>query len=120
MVKGANNMLRKLKNFLYFDWEDFIKDKRLFITNLNDWKDFETGRNKGTKVECVIIEDKTDYGDVSVSNRFEKIVIKIPKKLDISVNQEIRIIEGEASVYGEFYNNLSIVAKDIELVKQGK
>lgn len=42
------------------------------------WKN-EKGEVVGTRVETVILVDNTDYGTPDISNKYEKIVVKIPK-----------------------------------------
>ena len=40
----------------------------------------------------------------------------MPKKMDIPLNTEIKIIGANAKVYGNYNNMLSIVAEDIQVV----
>ena len=72
------------------------------------------------KAETVIIEDNNDYGSSNgevVNNLFEKLIVKIPKKLDnIPLKSKVRLVNPEAVVYGEFRNQLSITADDIEVI----
>lgn len=87
---------------------------------MQEWKDFESQNVLGTKVEVVIAADKTNYtvsnGEV-VSNIYEKLNIKIPLKLNnLPMNAEVRLINPEAVVYGEFRNMLSITAENIEVI----
>ncbi len=111
--------MKKLNNFLYFDFEEFIKDKRLMTIGQQPWKDFTTGNVIGTKVEVVIASDKTNYqnkeGEV-VNNLYEKLIIKVPSNVDIAMNTEIIPINAIATVYGDYRNQLSIVAEEIKIV----
>lgn len=84
-----------------------------------EWKDFNTGEVLGTKLDAVIAQDKTDYGTKEgevVSNLYEKLTIKIPKVITIPMNVEVRLVNAKATVYGEYRNQLSIVAEDIKII----
>lgn len=113
--------LKKLRNFLKFDDVEFFKGKRLLSVNQQPWKDFKTGEVLGTKVETVIMQDKTDYGlkdGEVVSNLYEKLTFKIPKVIEIPMNVEIRPKNPVATVYGDYQNQLSITAEDIEVLSK--
>ncbi len=114
--------LKKLSRFQYFDIELFIELKKLQIISVQEWLDYDTKNCLGTKVEVVIISDRTDYGTVdgeTVSNLYEKLMVKIPAKLtNVPIGAEVKLINPEASVYGEFRNQLSITAENIEIVKK--
>lgn len=112
--------LKKLSRFLYFDIEGFLEKKKLMIIGIQEWKDFDTQKFLGTKVEVVITSDKTDYGTTGgevVTNLYEKLTVKIPAKLtNIPMNVEVRLVNPEAVVYGKYRNALSITAENIEIV----
>lgn len=112
--------LKKLSMFQYFDIENFLANKKLMTIGFQEWKDFDTQNTLGTKVEVVIVEDKTDYGNVDgniVNNLYEKLTVKIPAKLNnVPMNTAVRLINPEAVVYGEYRNALSITADNIEIV----
>lgn len=112
--------LKKLSRFQYFDIEGFLEKKKLMTIGVQEWKDFDSQKVLGTKVEVVITVDKTDYGTTGgeiVSNLYEKLTIKIPAKLsNVPMNAEVRLIEPEAVVYGEYRNALSITADNIEII----
>ena len=91
-IRGNKVALKKLRNFLMFDYESFAKGKRLLSVSQQPWKDFKTSEVLGSKIEAVIAQDKTDYGlkdGEVVSNLYEKLVFKIPKEIQIPVNVEI-------------------------------
>lgn len=112
--------MKKLSYFLYFLIEDFLKGKRLMVIGQSEWKDYDSGKLLGTKIETVIIEDKTDYGTFGKAlNLYEKMTIKVPKQLRVPVNAEINITNPEASVYGEYRNQLSVTAESVEIVNKG-
>ena len=75
--------MKKLSQFLVFDWDAFAKDKRFLCVGGGEWVDFETKTHKGTKIEVVITTDHTPYklrdGEV-VSNRFEKLAAELRAK----------------------------------------
>lgn len=76
----------------------------------------------GTKAEVVILQDKTDYGQSdganSVTNLYEKLIFKVPKKLDIPLNTEVIPVNPKATIFGEYRNQLSIVCDDIRVVSE--
>lgn len=112
--------LKKLSRFQYFDIEGFLEKKKLMTIGVQEWKDFDTQKVLGTKIEVVITVDKTDYGTTGgeiVSNLYEKLTVKIPAKLtNVPMNAEVRLVNPEAVVYGEYRNALSITADNIEII----
>ena len=112
--------LKKLNRFSYFDIDEFLEKKKLLTVGVSEWKDFDTQNVLGTKVEVVIAADKTDYGNAEgevVSNLYEKLTVKIPAKLNnLPMNAEVKLVNPEAIVYGEYRNQLSITAENIEVV----
>lgn len=111
--------LKKLNQFSFFDIDKFLKEKKLVIIGHQEWKDFESQNILGTKFELVITVDETDYetnDNEVVSNVYEKLTVKIPKKFNnIPLNTEVRLINAKAVVYGEYRNMLSITAENIEV-----
>ena len=104
-----------------FDYESFAKGKRLLSVSQQPWKDFKTSEVLGSKIEAVIAQDKTDYGlkdGEVVSNLYEKLVFQIPMEIQIPVIVEIRPKNPVAIVYGEYQNQLSITAEDIEVLSK--
>ena len=112
--------MKFLSQFEKFNWDGFVDGKTLMCIGTSPWTDRDTGALVGTKIECVIMEDKTDYqrkeGDTT-SNRFEKLVIKVAKAVAIPANVKVKPIDVTAKVYGDYRNQLSITAADIEIVK---
>ena len=112
--------MKKLSKYLYFDFQGFAKGKRFMCTAVQPWSDYATGEIIGTKVEGVIVEDKTDYGESEngekISNLFEKLMFKVPAKIDVPLQAEIIPVNPVAKVYGEFQNKLSITADDVQVV----
>ncbi len=113
--------MKKLNYFTYFDMEGFLTGKKLLTIGQQDWKDFNTGNILGTKVEVVIASDKTDYGNKegeTINNLYEKISVKVPSSITVPMNVEVVLINAEATIYGEFRNQLSVTAENIEVVKK--
>lgn len=113
--------LKKLSQFEKFDAEGFFANLNLGAVGQSEWKDFETGTHKGTKVEIVVIGDKNHYNTVNgeqVSNIYEKLTVKIPKDIDVPMNSQVRLVNVYATVYGQYRNQLSITADDIEVIKK--
>ena len=106
--------------FTRFDFDAFSKGKQYMSTGVQPWKDPETGNVIGTKVEAVIIKDRTDYGlspdCTKVNNLFEKLIFKVPKVIDIPLNVEVMPIKPVAKIWGDFHNNLSIRADDVQVI----
>ena len=73
-------------------------------------------------MEAVIYKDHTDYGTSqngeAVSNLFEKIVFKVPSKINVPVSVEIVPVNAVATVYGEYHNQLSVTAESIKVVSK--
>lgn len=118
--KVAIMSLKKLSLFQYFDIDTWLAKKKLMSVGIQVWRDFETQRVLGTKIDVVIVSDETDYGNSDgnvVNNLYEKLSVKIPTKLNnVPMNTVIRLVNPEAVVYGEYRNALSITAENIEIV----
>lgn len=111
--------LRKLNRFTYFDSDYFFEGKRFKVIGKQIWIDYDTKKPVGTKVEVVIVSDKTDYGCEDgevVSNIYEKLVFKVPKEIDVPMDVEVKPVNAVCTTYGDFRNQLSIVCDDIEIV----
>ena len=90
-------MLKKLNRFLKFDAEGFFAGKRFKAIGVQEWKDFETGKVLGKKIEVVIASDKTDYGCTDgevISNVYEKLVFKVRKNEEIPMGAEVSVVLG--------------------------
>lgn len=116
------NNLRYFERFLL---EDFLQGKELTVKNCKPWKDFDSGEEKGSRIEVIITKDATIYppgkdGKIS-TNLFENFMIKIPKtNFTVDVGAVIIPINGKGSVYGDYRNHLSIMADDVKVVRGGK
>ena len=116
-------VLRKLGQFETFDWQRFIQGKKLLTTGAKPWLEYadgaQTGKILGTVIEVVIIEDRTAYrlkeGE-AVSNRFEKMRVKLPVTVEVPMDREV-VFEGvEAKVYGDYKTELSVKAQAVRAV----
>lgn len=115
--------LKKLNQFLKFDFEAFSKGKYFQVTGCSEWKDFETKAHMGTKVNVAIVKDNTPYNlkdGESVSNRYEKLTFKVSKDINIPVDTIVVPVNAVATVYGEYRNQLSIKADDIKILQPNK
>lgn len=112
--------MRFLSMFTHFDLEAFLAEKTLIVTGVSDWFDYEDkSKLLGSKISTVIYEDNTIYGDYQESNRFERLVIKVPKRIDVTdvpLDSRVVPINGVAKIWGEHHSNLSITADDIEVI----
>lgn len=118
-------MLKKLNQFRPFQWNEFAKDKKLVVTGIRPWEEYEnrkpTGRRLGASVEVVIVEDGTHYetkeGE-SVTNLYEKLTVKVPdQNAKFPVGTVVATIgEVTATVYGEFQNRLSVKAAGLKTI----
>lgn len=110
----------------FFDVLKFLAGKRLIVVSTKPWKDYETGRVCGTKIELAIVEDNTNYppkanGEtVSGVNCYEKLVVKIPKNVTVEKGTEVTLVNPSGKPYGTYMENLSLTADDIQVVKAGK
>ncbi|MBR0384860.1 MAG: hypothetical protein IJH61_09285 [Eubacteriaceae bacterium] len=112
--------MKFLNQFVYFDWNRFAEGKVFMVTGLTEWQDFETKAYLGTKIECVILTDNTKYENKDgqkASNRFEKIVFKVNKNVDIPMDSRIVPKNVTANVYGDYRNQLSVKCTDVGIIK---
>lgn len=111
--------LKKLNQFLKFDYARFHNGKILQVIGLSEWKEYKTEKHLGVKIETVITKDATEYiqkeGE-KVSNLYEKLIFKCPKDIKVPLNAIIEPINPVATVYGDFRNQLSIVVDDIRVI----
>ena len=115
--------MKGLSKFLSFNWPAFSTGKYFLSIRTSEWKHHETGQLLGTKVEALITDDQTDYGvpELARANLYEKITFKVPHSVIVPPEVEIQPKGNiRATVYGDFRNNLSIVADDIEVIDDKK
>lgn len=115
--------LKKLNQFMKFDWEGFSKGKEFLVLGTSKWVDFETKADMGTKVEVLIAKDETPYKQKdgeTVSNRFEKLTLKIRKDVKVPPNAHVIPVGAAGTVYGDYRNQLSVTADDIRVITPRK
>lgn len=107
--------MKKLRQFLKFDHESFLKDKKFIVKETKPYFEYvngeKTDKELGTSVVCLVSEDNTKYADDEVAvNLFETINFKVPgKQVDLAQQTAVKPVDIiKASVYGQFQNNLSI------------
>jgi len=93
----------------------FISEKRLVFIKAQKWK--EENSLVGSKVIIQIVDDKTKYPNPDVSNFGEQLTVKVRGAFPETFNKikplttEVEIVDVErATVYGEYRNQLSIIA----------
>lgn len=109
--------MRHLSRYQKFMWDAFAKGKRFKCVGTREWKDRDSRSHLGTIVDAVISQDATNYGKEG-NNLYEKIPFKVAKDITIPVDVEIIPKNVEAVIYGEFRNQLSCTAEDIEVVSK--
>lgn len=113
--------LKKLNQFNHFDTEGFFSKLKLITVGNSVWKEYGSNVVKGAKLEVVIAGDKHVYtcneGEV-VNNMYEKLTVKVPKEIDVPMNVEVKLVNPKTNIYGEYRNQLSIVAEDIQVVSK--
>lgn len=122
--------LKNLNQFEGFNINEFLKEKRLLVTGVKDWKEYESNRVLGKAIEVTIISDNSVYLDSKgnklegVSNRFEKLTFKVSKDVDVPLDSIVTPVNAVAKVYAQkdskFRNQLSIKCDDIKIIGQAK
>jgi len=108
--------MKGLKSFLRFSVEEFLAEKRLVFIKANPW--LEQGNELGCKVTLQIVEDKTTYAQDGIDNFGEQLVVKVRSCSPVAFaklrpfDTEVTVTDVErATVYGDYQNQLSIIAK---------
>lgn len=117
-------MAKGLNQFRHFDTDGFFKDKLLEVLSIRDWIDFHSKEVLGKRIEVVVLVDNTKYdltqSGYEITNKYEKFQIKISNLNDVKVGDQVEIINGQAKVYGDYQNQLSIEADSLNVIKGGK
>lgn len=117
--------MKKLRSFLRFDMDAFLNKKELRIVGSEPWQQYQdgaVGEVVGTKYKLVIATDHTVYDrddptkDARI-NEGEPLVVKVaqPPK-EFKKFAVAKLVQPTATVYGDFQNQLSVTAQDIEFV----
>lgn len=113
--------MKYINTFLKFMLDEFLNGKELTVTGCGPWVDFDTHEEKGSKVEVAITKDTTAYPAAkdgrTGNNLFEKFSVKVAKPLSIPVGAIVTIVNGTATVYGDYRNQLSVRADDVKVVQ---
>ncbi|MBM6663503.1 hypothetical protein [Flavonifractor plautii] len=111
--------MKGLNKFQSFNLSAFLEGKKLMCTGCRPWFN-DSQKEIGKKVDLVIIEDKTVYptnkDGSTVTNLYEKVTVKVSRSIDIPVEAIVTIVNGTATVFGEFRNQLSVRAEDVRVV----
>lgn len=86
--------MKYLRQYEYFDWNGFAKQKKFMTVGISPLTDYETKELIGTKVEVVITSDSTPYErkeNEQGSNLFEKLIVKVPKQIDVPMQVEVQL-----------------------------
>lgn len=117
-----------LWEFLKFDVESFLKEKKITVTSVDKWTDYETKKHLGTLLDVCITEDRTTYHSKdgrTVSNLMEKFKVKVTQNVTPSVGDVIELVNPTGNAYGKklpdgswskFKDQLSVTCDDITVV----
>lgn len=107
--------LKGLNYYLFFDLDLFLEKKRLMFIKAFPW--IEKEREMGTKVILQILEDNTSYSTPEITNFGEQLTIKVRNTAPSAYSNlkplttEVLVTDVErATVFGEYRNQLSIIA----------
>lgn len=114
-------MLKRLNNFQLFEADKFLEKLDLMGLKCELWSDYESKQIKGIKITATVWSDSHDYGNDSVSNVGEQLVIKVLDSnavlLDFKTPHFIEAINPKGTIYGEFSNQLSLVADQVVIME---
>lgn len=110
--------MHNLGQFMSFDTGAFFSGKKLQFVDKSNWVDHDTGALLGTRVDLVIIEDKTPYkakadGTPARTNRFEKITVKVPGAVSLPDDAMVELVNPVGTVWGDYRNQLSMRADEV-------
>lgn len=109
--------MKMLGRFQFFDTDSFFDGIRAMGMKCEDLLDFDSKEKKGIKITATIWSDSHDYGNATVSNVGEQLVIKVldpnAQLLDFTPPHFIEVINPTGKIYGEFSNQLSLVADQV-------
>lgn len=108
--------MKGLNQFMAFNWDAFSEGKTFVVVGVGEYQDYDTKTHLGTKVDCIIASDNTQYkfkDGEKFSNRFEKISFKVCKDVTVSLDTRVKPVNAVASIYGEYRNQLSVKCDDI-------
>ena len=116
-------MAKRLRDYLEFRLKEFMQDKVLRVTDQKQWfKDKEKTVVLGDSIEFAVVKDNTPHitkegEQIRNVNLYEKFTVKVPTgHTPVKIGDFIEIVDGKATVYGDYQNNLSIKAKDVRVI----
>lgn len=121
--------LNQLSRFMAFDFHGFFDAKTMMVKSIMPIKEYDGDKcvgTAGTKIDAVIIADKTKYPDPDPNrnNSFSSFVFKLPDVDVDTVRQQLKISDqiqligcSKASVYGKYRNELSLSVKLSDIKK---
>lgn len=117
--------MKGLKQFLEFNLEGFLKDKEITFLDAKPYYLYENGKVTdqvaGIKLECVITKDHTIYNNQETNNEYEKMSVKIPGATKAGIKRGSKLkIQGLGKVWGDFSQNLSIEATNVQVIKDDR
>lgn len=102
--------MRGVHQFEEFNFSSFSKGKDYTVTGLSEWKDYETKKSMGWKVDTAITRDDTQYrtkDDQVISNLFQTQVFKCFEKPDVKVGDIVEPVDIAAcTLYGTYRNQI--------------
>lgn len=114
--------MKGLREYQMFDAKSFFEKKELRAVAKETWNEYsdgQVGKNLGTKYKCVIATDHTEYKKPETDNTGEQVVVKVEKPAkDFKKFSRINLVNPSASIYGQFQNEISVKADDVEFVEK--
>lgn len=109
----------------YFDWSKFCQGKQFTVTAVGPWKDHDSGRPLGTKVEVAITVDKVPYlvtkDGRELYNMYEKLVWKIGKAVNFSIGAVVTPVGATVTLWSRTPNGpkdqMSVKVTDIKVAQ---
>lgn len=115
--------MRFLNQFINFNWDEFAEGKTFVVIGTSEYQDYDTKTHLGSKVECVIASDDTNYKNKNgekYSNIYEKITFKVSRDVNVPLKSRIKPINAVATIYGDYRNQLSVKCDDILTIPPSK
>lgn len=114
--------MKGLREYQMFDAKGYFEQKELRAIASEAWNEYtdgQVGKVLGTKYKCVIATDNTTYKNPSTDNTGEQVVVKVEKPAkEFKKFARVSLVNPSATIYGQFQNELSVKADDIEFVEK--
>ncbi len=124
--------MKKLNLFNKFDYEAFAKGKVIYAIASEEKYEYVDGKVSDkfahTVYKCAIVRDNTEYINphtkekfTDVSNEGEALNIKVNGRAkSFKPMSQFKLVNPRATIWGEFQNNLSVTADDIEFIQNSQ